>query len=138
MLSLPSDQEGCIRPHDKVLGFEELDRREDIMRAWVFGILGVAAIAAPADAQMLNNEPPLVGPPAEYVVPLTIPAGGCVWDNAVFSNGAIFERFIGRPFYFRCMNGQWQSFYSFYEARIGRDDPPSPARGPDRRPTPLR
>jgi hypothetical protein len=132
-------QNRCFRPQDSVLGFEELNCREDIMRAWIFGILSVAAIAAPADAQIINNSGSPVGSrPAEYVVPPPVPVGGCVWENAVFSNGAIFERYIGRPFYFRCMDGQWHSFYSFYEARAGRADPPFQKRSAEQRPTPLR
>lgn len=109
------------------------------MRTWVFAILSVTAITASTDAQMINNGSPVVSVPAEYyVVPPPVPAGGCVWENAVFSNGAIFERYLGRPFYFRCMDGPWQSFYSFYEARAGRDDLPFLKRSAEQRPTPLR
>jgi hypothetical protein len=107
-----------------------------ILRA--LGILGLATLAAPTEAQIAKNGPSLGSPLAEYLVPPQVPAGGCVWDNAVFSDGAIFERYIGRQFYFRCMNGQWQSFYSFYEARAGRDEPPFLNRSSERKPTPLR
>jgi hypothetical protein len=103
---------------------------------YLLGALQVVTLAMPADAQIVRNGGPLESPPAEYVVPPQVPAGGCVWDNAVFSNGAIFERYIRRPFYFRCMNGQWQSFYSFNEARAGRDD--SSALNRSQRPTPIR
>jgi hypothetical protein len=98
----------------------------------------VAALAAPADAQIVTYGPSVQSPLAEYLVPPQVPAGGCVWENAVFSNGAILERYIGRQFYFRCMSGQWQSFYSFYEARAGRDEPPFLNRSSERKPTPLR
>jgi hypothetical protein len=100
------------------------------------GILGLAVNVASADAQVVRNGSSVMGLTAEYPIPPPVPAGGCVWENAVFSNGAIFERFLGRPFYFRCMNGQWQSFYSFHEARTGLSEEPLRSSGP--RPTPLR
>jgi hypothetical protein len=102
------------------------------MRAWVFGMLSVTAIAAPADGQIA------VSPPVAYVVPPPVPEGGCVWDNAVFSNGAILERYLGRSFYIRCMSGRWQSFYSYHDATMARDEPPSPMRSSGQRPMPLR
>ena len=108
------------------------------MRARVLGVLGLAVIAAPADAQVVRNGYPVMSQPAEYLVPPPVPTGGCVWDNAVFSNGAIFEAYLGRPFYFRCMDGQWRSFYSVHEARIGSNEPPTPMRSLGQRPTPLR
>ena len=109
------------------------------MRLCVFVIASLALTIPLADAQMIDNRSPVAGLPAEsYAIPPPVPAGGCVWDNAVFSNGAIFERYLGRPFYFRCTDGQWQSFYTFYEAMIGRDDPPILKRNGQQRPTPLR
>lgn len=112
--------------------------KEDIMRACVLGILALIAIATPADAQVIRNGSSIMSPPAVYSIPPPVPTGGCVWENAVFSNGAIFERYLGRVFYFRCMNGQWQSFYSLQEARTGRNEPPSPMRSSGDSPTPLR
>jgi hypothetical protein len=106
------------------------------MRACIIGVLAAAVIAPSASAQVVKSESAAASPPAEYLIPPPLPAGGCIWENAVFSNGAIFERYLGRPFYFRCVNGQWQSFYSFHQARTGRSE--QPLLDPPQRPTPLR
>src|SRR5260370_19906774 len=61
-------------------------------------------------------------------VPPTVPRDGCVWNNTVFSNGAIIERRQQPWAFFRCMQGSWQSFDTFDAARIGREPaPPGPA-----------
>jgi hypothetical protein len=78
-------------------------------------------------------------PGGAYVQPqIILPEGGCIWNNAVYSDGAIFERQQTPRTAFRCTQGSWQSFDSFDAARsVGRDGDgaarPSPAQRPGRR-----
>jgi hypothetical protein len=36
-----------------------------------------------------------------------VPANGCVWDNLVYSNGAVIARGVPLITYFRCERGTW-------------------------------
>jgi hypothetical protein len=63
---------------------------------------------------------------SQTVLPPATPAGGCVWDNGVYSDGAILERRQFPTTFFRCTAGRWHSFDSFDEARAGAELGASP------------
>lgn len=48
--------------------------------------------------------PPGYAPYGELV---QVPPNGCVWDNLVYSNGAVIARWVRLPAYFQCENGTW-------------------------------
>jgi hypothetical protein len=79
--------------------------------------------------------------PTEYLLPPPlVPAGGCVWANAVYSNGAIVEQVYStiQRSYLRCADGSWRPYQSYLDAIVAHDDPAVPPRNLGRRPTPLR
>lgn len=90
-------------------------------------------VAAPAAAQEARRPPDLPSVAGGYwwPVPPPIPAGGCVWSNAVFSDGAILQWPEQPRAFFRCERGSWRSFDSFDAAASGRA-PRAPATEPPR------
>jgi hypothetical protein len=101
-------------------------------RAVIITLLPVATGAA---AQNYAITGPSLGPEnGAYLQPApVVPPGGCVWENVVFSDGAIIERRPQPRVVFRCVQGSWQSFDSFDAARApARERAPAGA-GPPRR-----
>ena len=82
----------------------------------------LASIATAATAQQARTPPdlPSIAGSSWWPVPPAIPAGGCVWNNAVFSDGAILQWPEQPRAFFRCVRGRWQSFESFDAAASGR------------------
>lgn len=68
----------------------------------------LCAAAASAAQSSFNNygrvAPPVILPYGE-VTP--VPPSGCVWDNLVYSNGAVIVRGVPLTTYFRCEGGTW-------------------------------
>lgn len=97
---------------------------------------------AVSGAQVLvQNHMSAPSPPTEYLLPPPIvPVGGCVWANAVYSNGAIVEQVysIIQRSYLRCADGSWRPYRSYLDAIVAHDDPAVRPLNPGRRPTPLR
>jgi hypothetical protein len=83
----------------------------------------LVALATSAFAEGVVTVTPEFGTGAgAYVqVPPIVPRDGCVWNNTVFSNGAILERHQMPRAFFRCVQGSWRSFNSFYDATVGRE-----------------
>jgi hypothetical protein len=92
-------------------------------------ISGAVAVLVPlatsALAQSVITTPDLgMGTEGYVQVPPPIPQGGCVWNNAVFSDGAILEKQQQPRAFFRCVQGTWQSFDSYDAARSGSEPAP--------------
>jgi hypothetical protein len=87
--------------------------------------VALASLSTVAAAQdLFVPEPDFEAGTGGYFQPAPIvPPGGCVWENAVFSDGAIIERRRQPWSFFRCMNGSWRSFDSFYAAAAASGQP---------------
>jgi hypothetical protein len=91
-----------------------------------------------AQAQGVMPTAPDQGMPGgAYALPQVIPPeGGCVWNNATFSDGAVIERQQLPRAAFRCVRGSWRSFDTFDAARAGHElepvAPPPPPNPPAR------
>ncbi len=56
-----------------------------------------------------------------------MPPNGCVWDNLVYSNGAVIARGVRLTAYFRCEGGTW-TITSAGDAIFGPRVPERPGR----------
>jgi hypothetical protein len=88
-----------------------------------FVAAALVALATGASAEGIMTVPPDFedGAGAYLSAPPVVPPDGCVWNNSVFSNGAILERRQMPWAFFRCVQGSWRSFDSFDEAAAGRE-----------------
>jgi hypothetical protein len=94
-----------------------------------------------SSAPVLAQNHTLIPFPTEHLVPAPpVPAGGCVWANAVYSNGAIVEQVyaIIQRSYLRCVDGSWRPYRSYLDAIAAHGDPKVLVPQPRRSPTPLR
>jgi hypothetical protein len=89
------------------------------VRGLVLAALFAGLAVAPAAAQgVMPGVPDQALPGGAFLQPqLILPQGGCIWNNAVYSDGAIIERQQLPRTVFRCVEGSWQSFDSFDAAR---------------------
>ena len=79
--------------------------------------------------------------PTEYLLPAPlVPSGGCVWANAVYSDGAIVEQVYAviQRSYLRCAGGSWRPYRSYLDAMVAHSEPVVLAPRPGTKPTPLR
>jgi hypothetical protein len=83
----------------------------------------LASLATSALAEgVVTMTPDLETSAGAYLqAPPMVPRDGCVWNNTVFSNGAIIERHQMPWAFFRCIQGTWRSFDSFHDATVGRE-----------------
>ena len=70
---------------------------------------GLLCTAAASAAQSSFNNYGRVAPPVilPYGEVTPVPPSGCVWDNLVYSNGAVIVRGVPLTTYFRCEGGTW-------------------------------
>lgn len=70
---------------------------------------GMLGGPATSDAQSYFNNYGRLVPPAliPYGEVQPVPANGCVWDNLVYSNGAVIVQGFRLITYFRCERGTW-------------------------------
>jgi hypothetical protein len=92
-----------------------------LKQSFMASALVALATSALADGVVTVTPDFETGAGAYLQVPPIVPRDGCVWNNSVFSNGAILERHQMPWAFFRCMQGSWRSFDSFYDATVGRE-----------------
>ena len=70
---------------------------------------GLLCGSAASGAQSSFNNYGRVVPPEliPYGEVTPVPPNGCVWDNLVYSNGAVIARGVPLTTYFRCDGGTW-------------------------------
>jgi hypothetical protein len=70
---------------------------------------GLLCPAAASAAQSSFNSYGPAAPPGflPYAEVTQVPSDGCVWDNLVYSNGAVIARGVPLTAYFRCEGGTW-------------------------------
>jgi hypothetical protein len=86
-----------------------------MMKRVVLGLFGAILWAVPAGwAQYPYNQNQYnngrAGAPAyiPYGLPLQVPPAGCVWDNVIYSNGAVIERQNPVTTVYQCVRGSWK------------------------------
>ena len=84
---------------------------------------GSAALGAQSPFNSYGRMAPLELVP--YGELMQVPPNGCVWENLVYSNGAVIARWYPSTTYFQCERGTW-TIISPGDAIFGRRAPERP------------